>query len=57
MESRDVSSTVSKDHNNHFNDILSLVTGVTALCPWARHIYSSLVLVQPRNTRPYVDGT
>ena len=30
----------------------SSLTGVTALCPWARHIYPSLVLVQPRKTRP-----
>ena len=22
--------------------------------PWARHIYPSLVLVQPRKTRPYI---
>ena len=28
--------------------------GVTALCPWARHIYPGLVLVQPRKTRPYI---
>ena len=27
---------------------------ITALCPWARHINSSLVLVQPSNTCPYV---
>ena len=32
----------------------SSLTGVTALCPWARHINSSLVLVQPRKTRPYI---
>ena len=30
------------------------LTGVTALCPWARHINPSLVLVQPRETRPNV---
>ena len=30
----------------------SSLTSVTALCPWARHIYPSLVLVQPRKTRP-----
>ena len=30
------------------------LTGVTALYPWARHIYPSLVLVQPRKTRPYI---
>ena len=30
------------------------LTGVTGLCPWgrARHIYSSLVLVQPKKTHP-----
>ena len=28
------------------------LAGVTALCPWARHINPSLVLVQPRKTRP-----
>ena len=32
----------------------SSLTGVTALCPWARQIYISLVLVQPRKTRPYI---
>ena len=31
----------------------SSLTGV----PWARHIDPSLVLVQPRKTRPYIDGT
>ena len=30
----------------------SSVTGVTALCPLARHINPSLVLVQPKKTRP-----
>ena len=34
-------------HDTHF-------TGVTALCPWARHINPSLVLVQPRKTRPFI---
>ena len=29
-------------------------TGVTALCPRARHINPSLVLVQPRKNRPYI---
>ena len=32
----------------------SSLTCVTALCSWARHISPSLVLVQPRKTRPYV---
>ena len=32
----------------------SSLIGVTALCPLARHINPSLVLVQPRKTRPYV---
>ena len=32
----------------------SSLTGVTALCPWARHMYPSLVLVQPRKTRPFI---
>ena len=32
----------------------SSLTGVTALCPWARHINPSLVLVQPRETPPYI---
>ena len=27
------------------------VTGVTALCPWARHINPCLVMVKPRKTR------
>ena len=30
------------------------LTGVIALCPWARNIYPSLVLVQPRKTHPYI---
>ena len=30
------------------------LTGVTALCPWARHIYPSLILVQPRKTLPFI---
>ena len=29
-------------------------TGITVLCPLARHINPSLVLVQPRKTHPYV---
>ena len=33
--------------------VLSL-TGITALCPWARHINPSLVLVQPRKTLPFI---
>ena len=32
----------------------SSITGVTALCPWARHINPSLVLVQLRKIRPYL---
>ena len=32
----------------------SSLNGVTALCPCARHINPSLVLVQPRKTCPYV---
>ena len=32
----------------------SSLTGVTAVCPWARHINHSLVLVQPRKTRLYI---
>ena len=32
----------------------SSLTGVTVLCPWARHINPSLVLVQPRKTHPYI---
>ena len=32
----------------------SSLDGVTALCPWARHINPSLVLVQHRKTRPYI---
>ena len=30
------------------------LTGITAMCPLARHIDPSLVLVQPRKTRPYI---
>ena len=29
----------------------SSLTGVTAICPWARQINPSLVLVQPRKAR------
>ena len=32
----------------------SSLTGITVLCPWARHINPSLVLVQPRKTRPFI---
>ena len=32
----------------------SSLTGVTEMCPCARHIDPSLVLVQPRKTRPYI---
>ena len=32
----------------------SSLTGVTSLCPLARHITPSSVLVQPRKTRPYI---
>ena len=32
----------------------SSLTGFTALCPWARHNYPSLVLVQSRKTRPCI---
>ena len=30
------------------------LTGITALCPWAKHINPSLVLVQPRKTCPFI---
>ena len=32
----------------------SSLTGITVLCPWARHINPSLVLVQPRKTSPFI---
>ena len=32
----------------------SSLTGFTVMCPWARHIDASLVLVQPRKTCPYI---
>ena len=32
----------------------SSLTSATALCPWARHIKSSLVLVQPRKTHLFI---
>ena len=32
----------------------SSLTSVSPFCPWARHINSSLVLVQPRKTCPYI---
>ena len=32
----------------------SSLTGIIALCPWARHINPSLVLVQPRKTCPFI---
>ena len=34
----------------------SSLTGITVLCPWARHINPSWVLVQPRKTRPFISG-
>ena len=33
------------------------LTGITVLCPLARHIYPSLVLVQPRWTHPDITET
>ena len=30
------------------------LTAVTALCPWASHINPSLVLLQPRKSRPFI---
>ena len=33
----------------------SRLTSVAVLCPWARHIYPCLVLVQPRKTRPNIN--
>ena len=33
---------------------VSSLIGVAALCPWARHMNPSLVLVKPRKTRPYI---
>ena len=32
----------------------SSLTSITTLCPLARHINPSLVMVQPRKTRPYI---
>ena len=32
----------------------SSLTDITELCPWARHINSSLILVQPRKILPYI---
>ena len=32
----------------------SSLTGVTVLCPWARHINPGLVLVQLRKTHPHI---
>ena len=32
----------------------SSLIGITALCPQARHINPSLVLVQPRKTIPFI---
>ena len=39
----------SQTNPRHFASPASLRCG-----PWARHIYPSLVLVQPRKTRPYL---
>ena len=33
----------------------SSLTSVAVLCPWARHIYPCLELVQPRKTHPYIN--
>ena len=41
-------------HAHTSNAAGSSLTGVTALCPWARHINLGLVLVQPRQTRPFI---
>ena len=32
--------------------VVSFSTGITALCPWVRHINPCLLLVQPRKIRP-----
>ena len=34
----------------------SRLTGVTVLCPLSKNINPSLVLVQPRKTRPFITG-
>ena len=49
---REHSGSVVKCLAQDWEAIGSSLTGVTVLCPWARHIYPCLVLVQPRKTRP-----
>ena len=49
-----------REHSGSVVECLSLdraptgssLSGITALCPWARHINPGLVLVQPRKTHP-----
>ena len=36
---------------------VSSLTGINAVCPCARHINPSLVLVQPRKTHPFITGS
>ena len=49
-----VGSSVEECLTQDWGALGSSLTGVSALCPWARHINPSLVLVQPRKTCPYI---
>ena len=51
---REHSGSVEECLTRDQGDAGSSLTGVTVLCSYARHINSSLVLVQPRKTRPYI---
>ena len=51
---REYSGSVVDCLTRHRGAAGSSLTGVTALCPLARHINPSLVLVQPRKTHPFI---
>ena len=53
-ESRERSGSVVESLTRDGGATGSSFTSVTALCPWARHINPSLVLVPPRTTRPHI---
>ena len=53
-KARERSVTVVERLTRDRGAVGSSLTGVTPLCPWARHINPSLVLVKPRKIRPYI---
>ena len=54
ISSQECSSSVVECLTQERGDVGSSLTGVNSLCPWARHINPSLILIQPRKTRPFI---